>query len=55
MKSLQLLRQETTKYVLGKVINIFLLTNKKRWKLNIFWKQAFDNYPHMCEGFISKH
>ena len=38
-----------------KAINIFLLPNKMPRKLDIFWKKAFDNYPHMCVYFISKY
>ena len=37
-----------------KVFNIFLLSNKKEWKLKIFRREGFDEYLNMCAVFIKK-
>ena len=35
-----------------KVFNIFLLPNKKEWKLKIFRREGFDEYLNMCAVFM---
>ena len=38
-----------------KVFNIFLLPNKKEWKLKIFRREGFDEYLNMCAVFIKNY
>ena len=44
--------ENNTKLYRRKTINIFLRPNKKQWKLQIFRREAYANYPHMRVVFI---
>ena len=38
-----------------KLFNIFLLPNKKEWKLKIFRREGFDEYLNMCAVYNKKY